>query len=1506
MTWLRYIAVGWLWLALGSVGSTYAQATQGLDPHKALSQYQLQGWSTDDGLPQSSINAILQTHEGYLWLGTQEGLVRFDGMGFTPFDKSNSNLGANYITSLVEDQEGTLWVGTRGGGISRLQHGQFSTYTTREGLPSNHVSSLVQTQDGTLWVGTYDAGVSRLTTGTQISFDPVEDLPSEAINTLYEAQTGHLWIGTRGGGAVRLGDGHLVSFDTGDGLTGNDVTALHETDDGTLWVGLREGGLNQIHNGHVIPFALDDRYAGISIQTLYGDVAGALWIGTFRAGVCRYTNAHFSCLNDAEGLAHNSVKALYEGREGSLWIGTDGGGLNRLQDGKFTIYTTHEGLGHDFANTVYEDVEGALWIGTEGGVSRLQEGVFTTFTTADGLSNDFVMSLYGTRDGSVWIGTDDGLNRYQNGVITSYSTRDGLPATAIYALFADADDALWMATSKGLVRYQDDTFTTFTTEDGLTDNIITAIAQGPDGSLWVGTYTRGLMQLLNGKVIATYSHTNGLESDFVLAIHPDADGTVWFSTREGGMNRLRDGHLTTYTTRDGLHNDTVLHILEDKRGHLWMSSSRGLFALSKTQFDQYDVGDRTTLASVVYDRSAGLKSQEFMGGTQPAGWQRADGSLWFPLSGGGIAGIDPARIKRNIQPPLIVLEEAASKDHVLSLTEMTSLPPGEDRVAFRYAGLSLLAPKKVRYRYMLEGADPTWIEAGTRREAFYTNLEPGTYTFRVMARNNDGIWSDEAASVTFRLRPYFYQRPIFYVFSILGFLLLAFLGYNLRVRHLKSREKELVELVEARTHDLREEKEKTEQALHVAQEQKNIAQEARAVIEKQAEQLQEMDRIKTRFFNNISHEFRTPLTLNIGPLENALMGVYGPVDGELRRRLEIMLRNSRLLLRLINQLLDISKLESGRMRLRLHEGDMVALLEGIVLSFTAFAEQKNLTIDFATSEEDVTFYFDADHIEKVFFNLLSNAVKFTPEGERIAVSVAAGTPTPAGEATVEIRVHDNGPGIPAAALPHIFDRFHQVDGTISTVQEGTGIGLTLVKELVELHGGTIQVETEVGHGSTFIVTLPQVTDPGENAILADEAMHLEDSISQGPMVEMAVVADETPTATNGRQAAPASATVLVVDDNPEIRDYVAGCLRGTHQTIMAVDGQDALEKARDIKPDLIVSDVIMPLMTGYDLCRALKADRRLAHIPIILLTSRASLEEKLKGLEAGCDDYLTKPFSARELLMRSQNLLNLSSQKKVLRALNQELRVTNEELREVSEMKSQLLRIAAHDLKNPLNGIREFAKILKEEIESGTPSVELLDLIHVSSDQMLDMVSKILDSEMLESGQLELDMQPVSVARIAESVVRHNRPQAERKGETLLLHLDEDDPCLVVAAPDWLRDALDNLVSNAIKYSPFDKTIWVTVKRHGDVVHFSVRDEGPGLTAQDKQKLFGKFQRLSATPTSDESSTGLGLSIVKQIVELHGGRVWAESEEGHGSTFTIELTAINQRVRTGFGNPVAG
>ena len=1486
-----------------------AQHNASLDPAKALTQYHLDTWATEDGLPQGSITTILQTHDGYLWLGTQEGLVRFDGLRFELFDKRSGALPKNLISGLFEDPEGALWIGTRGGGLIRYAQGRFEPHTTEDGLPSDDIGALEPGRDGTLWIGFYFDGVARLDSSGISHFSQTHLPEIKEVNTLYEDREGALWIAVREGGLVRHHAGTTTTFSTDDGLRQDDLTAILRTRDGTLWVGSRSEGLHRFDGQRFQHYGPEQGLPEGGIRKLYEDHAGHLWAGTDSGGICRMQQDRFTCLSAAQGLTHDTILSIFEDREGSLWVGTDGGGLNRLKDGKFVNYTTTEGLAHDFIFSVYEDAAGALWVGTEGGgVSRLKDGAFTTYTTDDGLADDKVLSIYSTRDGSVWFGTRfDGLSRFKDGRFTTYTADDGLPNNGVWALFADSKDNLWIATTAGLGRYHDGAFSSYTTEDGLASNIITAFAEDPDGALWVGTYEGGLQRLTDAGAGEVYTIEDN--SNFVLAIHADAEGTVWFSTREGGLHRLRDGQVQSFYTQDGLYNDTILQILEDGRGHLWMSSSRGIFVLAKADLDAFARGETVRLTPRIYDRSDGLRTHEFMGGTQPAGWKGADGRMWFPTVGAGLTSINPERTLRNDLPPPVLIESARANDTPIPLGGEVQLAPGHDKFEFHYAGLSLLAPEKVRYRYRLDGVEEEWVDAGSRREAFYTNLEPGAYTFHVLAQNNDGVWSEQAASVSFYLKPYFHQTPWFYLLCVLGLIVLGAVAYRMRIGHLKRREFELVQLVEARTVDLREEKEKTEQALrqteearYEAERQKQIVEEAKAVIEAQAGKLQEMDRIKTRFFNNISHEFRTPLTLNIGPLENALMGVYGPVSAEMRTRLEVMLRNSRLLLRLINQLLDVSKLESGQMELKVREGNLVELLEGVLFSFTAFIERKNLTLDFQPEAAEFLLKYDPGHMEKVFFNLLSNAVKFTPEGGRIAVAIGAGEPDAHGieGETVEIRFTDTGPGIPEADLPYIFDRFHQVDGTISKVQEGTGIGLSLVKELVELHGGAIQVESTPGAGATFVVTLP-VKSPHLEAYAAegDGAAKDLDAISRGPMVEMAVFEDDEALRTingNGNGHGPPlpsdAPTVLVVDDNPEIREYVAGCLRQHYHVVKAFDGRDALGKARQLRPALLVSDVMMPNMNGYELCRAIKQDEGLAHTPVILLTSRATLDEKIQGLESGADDYLTKPFSAKELQVRARNLLHLGLQQKALQKLNEELRHTNEELREVSQMKSQLLRIAAHDLKNPLNGIREFAKILKGEVAASAPGQEMLDLIHTSSDQMLSMVGKLLDSEALESGELVLSIEPVSLSKIAEEVVRRNRPQAQRKDETLILHLDENDLCLVEGSWEWLRDAVDNLISNAIKYSPLGKTIWVSVKRHEGVVRFAVRDEGPGLTGEDKKKLFGKFQRLSAVPTSNESSTGLGLSIVKQIVDMHHGRVWAESEPGKGSTFIIELDAL--------------
>ncbi len=1491
----------WILAGTGTVRVGQAQhGTLGLQPDKALSQYQLDHWTTDDGLPQNTVRGITRTHNGYLWLGTQEGLVRYDGQRFVVIDKAHSELPHNHVTALYEDDAGHLWVGTLGGGLVRIdaEDGHMDAYDTTHGLRSNSISAFVQDATGRLWIGTHDAGLHRLE-GARI-LAVTDTLLGRQITALHRDPRGQLWVGTRTRGLFRLAGDRFVPVTS---VPATDIAALASGADGRLWIGTRGEGLMALRGDTLTTFTTADGLPQNSVLALIEDGFGTLWIGTEQGGLARFRDGRFDAFDAADGLAHNVIRTLYADHEGSLWIGTDGGGLNRMWDGKFTTYTTREGLPSDMVFTVFEDRDGALWIGTEGGgVSRLHQGRITTLTTRDGLRNDVVVSLAQTPDGTVWIGTAAGLSAYRDGRFLDPPALEPLSGSFIYGLFTDRRGALWIIAESGLARLDQGHLQRWTTEDGLSSNLVTTLAEDPDGRLWVGTFDGGITVLQDGTAIAHFSTANGLPDDYIVELYADAEGAVWVGTHGNGLSRIDDGRIRTYTSEDGLLNDLIFQILEDDRGHLWMTSNRGLSSIAKADLIAYERGRGPLLQPHVYDRSDGLRSSEFNGGLQPAGWKDRQGRLWFGTTK-GVAMIDPRHVRRNTWPPPVVLEAMRVDQQTVPVHSPVTLPPGRNKIEFRFAGLSLIAPERVRYRYRLEGYDATWTEDATTRTATYTNLPPGSYTFRVAARNADGVWSTDAASVTFYLEPFFYQTPWFLALAVASLVGLMLLAYRLRVRHLTARQRELEEQVEARTHDLRREKERTEAALREAERQREIAEEARAVIEEQADQLRELDRIKTRFFNNISHEFRTPLTLTIGPLENALTGVYGPLNEALHAQLSIMLRNARRLLRLINQLLDIAKLESDAFHLHARQGNIVPFLEGVVLAFTPFCERKHLHLTFEAAAEDLSLPFDPECMEKIVFNLLSNAVKFTPAGGRITVTVdrARLYPNDRAPEAVRLRVSDTGPGIPESDLPYIFDRFRQVDGMVSHVQEGTGIGLALVRELVELHGGAIEVTSTVGEGTCFEIRLPMVNDalllaPEDAADTPDPS----EPLTRGPLVEMAVFdadEEERTVTLDGRADGRADTgddrpRVMIVDDNRDIRDYMIGCLQEHYRLLVAVDGQDALDQIRETPPDLILSDVMMPRLDGYALCRALKQDDDLRHIPLILLTARASIDDKIEGLEAGADDYLPKPFNARELLARVRNLLALRQHQQTLQQLNRELQASNEALQKASALKSQFLHMAAHDLKNPLNGIREIAAVVQAELtEEGRPH-ELLDLIADSANQMLELILRVLEAERLDSDSFALeDLAPVDLNRLALDVLRRNERQAERKGQRLVFHPGDAD-CRVEASEDWLGNAMDNLVSNAIKYAPHDTAITVSVERHGRQVRFGVRDQGPGISEEEQPRLFQKFERLSARPTGGESSTGLGLAIVKQIVEAHGGRVWVESRLGEGSLFVIELSAL--------------
>ncbi len=1191
-------------------------------------------WQTEEGLPHNAINAISQTRDGYLWLGTAGGLVRFDGVRFVAFgDEQSVHLQNSYIWALHEDHEGGLWIGS-GNGLSRLGDGIVNSYTTAEGLSNNFVRAICQDQEGTLWIGTYGGGLNRLHEGQFTPYTMEMGLADDFVNALHEDRAGTLWVGT-GSGLSRFEDGHFTTYATPEGLSDDDVRAIFEDREGTLWIGTGDGLYRFVEERFVaVP---DERGAPLgAVRTIYQDREGILWVGTEASGLIQLQHDKPAPYTATGEVSHNDVRGLYQDQEGSLWIGTNGGGLNRFKRGRFTVYGTEEGLPNNVAFSVYQDQHGAAWVGTNGGLSRLDDGRLTTYTTKDGLSNAAVFSLAEDNQGGLWVGTNGGgLNRFSEGRFTTYSTEDGLTDDVIFALYEDRQEALWIGTGGGLNRYKDGTFTSYTRADGLAEGLVVALLEDRQGTLWIGTDT-GLSRFKKG-VFNTYTTDDGLSSNFIRALYEDEEGTLWIGTR-GGLNRLRDNTITSYTTRQGLFSNVIYGILEDEVGNLWMSSDRSLFRVRKQELDALARGETASVTSVTYGKTDGMRSSESVGGMQPSGWKMNDGRLWFPTLD-GVVVVAPNDIQTNTQPPHVHTEELVVNDTLVVHQDGALLPPSAERFEFRYTGLSYLTPDKVTFKYKLEPNDADWIDAGTQRSATYTNLAPGAYTFRVLASNNDGVWNDVGDTLLFTVRPYFYQTAWFGGLCVLLFLMLGVGLYTLRVRHLKTREKELVRLVNERTWRLMEEKEKTE-----AQAQ---------TLEEQARKLVDLDRARSEFFANISHEFRTPLTLILGPLEDLLAEEKGPLTAENRRHLHVALRNAQRLLQLINQLLNFSKLDVGKMAPTPTWGNVADFVKQVVLSFSALADREQIMLQYAADTEDIPLCFDHDLLEKVVSNLLSNALKFTREGGKVRVWVgithqegssdhtASAPATHGRDGYVEIVVKDTGCGIAKADLPHVFDRFRQARNPLNREQEGTGIGLALVKELVDVHGGDLTVNSELGFGSTFTVRLPLISFPGEKEIKEG----LSDGAGEKKEADLLDVDKETPYAalegTGPGRPRTRSRTpkILVVEDQPDVRAYVKQHLEGTYEIIEATNGVEGVKKATTLLPDLVISDVMMPDLDGYGLCAQLRKEERTRSIPIILLTAKATEEGTLQGLHHGADDYIYKPFSVRELKARVQNLI---------------------------------------------------------------------------------------------------------------------------------------------------------------------------------------------------------------------------------------------------------------------------
>jgi PAS domain S-box-containing protein len=786
------------------------------DPTVDPARYVLDLWAEPDGLPQNFVSAIAQTPDGYLWLGSEEGLVRFDGVRFTVYSPENTPaLTTSMVFALWADADGTLWVGTRGGGLVRLRDGEFKAYTSADGLSDDRVRAVYRDRAGRLWVGTEGGGVNRFEDGRFEVIDASRGLSNDYVLSIAEDAEGAVWFGTAAG--LNRWDGEAIrAFGVADGLPSERVTALVGGRDGSLWIGTGRG-VARLRDGRFTMYGTREGLSNGLVTSLFEDEAGALWIGTHGGGLNRLYDGRIDVLTTARGLPSDMVWTIYGDRVGNLWLGQVAAGLVRLRDGSFSVYGRPEGLSADVALAVLEDRSGVLWAGTAGGgVTRIDGDRVTTYTTANGLTHDIVISLAEGRNGEIWVGTAvDGLSRIYRGEVRTYGRDDGVVPGPVGTILEDRAGGLWLGThGNGLQRWRPGPPVTYTRSDGLPDDHVTVLREDTAGRLWIGT--RGGLARLEGGRIVNRSEEPWLPGESVGDLYDDGEGRLWIATASG-LARLRGDRLYRYDAIEGLRGIEFHAIVGDDRGYLWMSANRGIARVLKAELDAVAEGRGERVTVEWFGRADGLRSVEANGGVKPAGWRRRDGTIWFPTMR-GFAVVDPARVVRVRPSPRPLVERVLAGDSVVVGRSALNLPPDYRNLEFHFTAPNHVAPEEIRFRYRLEGFNADWIDAGPRRTAYYTNLPPGRFRFRVQAAREGGDWIESDSAVELSLAPRFYETGLFGVLVLLTLAALVVGAHRLRVRRLTERQQMLLRVVL--------ERERTERALRQSEERLRLALEA--------------------------------------------------------------------------------------------------------------------------------------------------------------------------------------------------------------------------------------------------------------------------------------------------------------------------------------------------------------------------------------------------------------------------------------------------------------------------------------------------------------------------------------------------------------------------------------------------------------------------------------------------------------------------------------------------------
>jgi diguanylate cyclase (GGDEF)-like protein len=785
-------------LSLICAGLAAAMRAGALDPQKAITQYIQTVWTTDAGLPQTSIYTVAQTSDGYLWVGTESGLARFDGVRFTVYNRRNIQaLPTDYISHLLGARDGSLWIATDSG-LVHQKNGVWATYTVRDGLSSNDIHALFEGSDGSLWVGTAK-GLNRLQNGKIQVYGSRDGLPGTTVTDLKADSAGILWIATDAG-LGRFDGKRFTAYTALDSLTNNVLSALAIAPDGSVWMAAAHGQLARLAQGQVeneSRTVIND-----DINALLFDHDGNLWIGFESRGLARLHNGALSLYGATSGLPGQTVESFFEDSEHNLWVGLFDSGLVQLRDGKFTTFGKAEGLSSNIGWCGLQAKEGSIWMATStGGLNRiLPDGTVRSYTNGERQSSETIHSMLQTRDGAIWLGQRHGvLTRFLNDRFKTFkyerSNKD-----AINSLLEDHDGSLIVGTyGSGVARFKNGQF-----EVVRTTGEVPAMAGAPDGTLWLGTDGEGVIRIKDG-IETNFTKAKGLLSDHVLALYMDVQGVLWIGSSSGGLNRIQDGRITSYTPDQGLFDSMVGNILEDNLGNLWMGSDNGVFRVAKSELN--DVANRriSSIHGVVYGTTDGLRSRETMQGGTGTASKGPDGRLWFSTMR-GLSVVDPAHAVGDDQALRVQIEEVSINGKAAESAPAIRVGPMASRLEIQFTAPSFDAPGQIQFRSMLEGFDDHWSAASTRRSADYTNLPPGRYRFLIEASRDGNEWSAAAEPLSLAVVPPWYRTLLAYLIYILAAIILTWQIVELRTRSLKRRRDDLERLVVERTAQLEIEK----------------------------------------------------------------------------------------------------------------------------------------------------------------------------------------------------------------------------------------------------------------------------------------------------------------------------------------------------------------------------------------------------------------------------------------------------------------------------------------------------------------------------------------------------------------------------------------------------------------------------------------------------------------------------------------------------------------------------